>query len=462
MAPPINQGTLEAPISVPLERRRGLIRPGDVVLGADMVAMFALFWLAKVIFDLDNSMAVFAVAAFASIMSPNAHRRRLSAGGLDDAGHIVRGVCIAYVVASAISAITDESMGDMRVLLIVAVTAIPALISARSGAYFVERVLRRNGTKDRVLLVGAGALAVRVARTIREHSEYGLEAVGAVDEASNETVGLGVPLLGRAKDLPALIEEAQADAVVVAFTEHEEPELIEAIREARAMGVTVWVVPRLHEIGADVKGVENLWGLPLIRLTPLPMHRPQWILKRGVDVLFSSICLLVLAPFLALIALAIAIESGRPILFRQERVGLKGSRFEILKFRSMTQVSRERQQSEWCDDAECRVTRVGKFLRATGLDEIPQLINIFKGEMSLVGPRPERPVFVDEFSKRYAGYAARHRLPAGLTGLSQVNGLRGDTSIEDRTNFDNFYIENWSLSKDIKIALRTSKTLFKP
>ena len=186
------------------------------------------------------------------------------------------------------------------------------------------------------------------------------------------------------------------------------------------------------------------------------------MLKRALDVAFSCLSLVVLSPVLLLVAAAVAIESGRPILFRQERIGQNGKPFEILKFRSMKQVGREHQQTEWCDGAEHRVTNVGRVLRATGLDEVPQLINILRGQMSLVGPRPERPVFVDEFSKKYRGYPARHRLPTGLTGLSQVNGLRGDTSIEDRTNFDNFYIENWSLSQDLKIVLRTSKTLFKP
>ena len=463
MSPPAQQATFDALGASSVVERRSLIRPGDVVLVGDVIAMFAIFWLAKIVFDLDNSMAVFAVAAFASIVSPNSHRRRLSAGGLDDAGHIVRGVCIAYVVASAVSAITDESMGDMRVLVVVAFATIPVLISARGASYSVERILRRGGAKNRVLLVGSGDLAARVARTIKEHSEYGLEVVGAVDGGERELRSdLGVPLVGRTADLSDLVRRSEVDAVIVAFGDKEDPALIDAVRDARAGGATVWVVPRFHEMGADLSGVENLWGLPLIRLTPLPTHRSQWALKRAFDVLFSAACLLVLSPLLGLVALAVLLESGRPILFRQERVGMNGNRFEILKFRSMKQVSREQQQTEWCSDAESRVTFVGKVIRATGIDEIPQLINIFKGQMSVVGPRPERPAFVDEFSDRYHGYAARHRLPAGLTGLSQVNGLRGDTSIEDRTNFDNYYIENWSLAQDIKIILRTSKTLIKP
>ena len=459
MTPPGHQAAIDAPTAGVSSRARLSLRPGDAVLAADLLALVALFWLAKIVFNLDNSMAVFAVATFALIVSPHSHRSRLSAAGLDDAGHIVRGVAIAYVAASAASAITSESMEDMQVLVFVAAATVPVLLTARSMAYSVERRMRRNGAKDRVLLVGGGDVASRIVRILDEHEEYGLNVVGALDDGARYSAEeLGTPLLGSPSDLASVLRERDVDAVIVAFADTEDPELVESIREARAAGATVWVVPRLYELGAQVSGAENLWGLPLIRLTPVPTQRGQWAFKRAFDIVVSSFALLLSSPLLALVALGVAIESGRPVLFRQERIGKDGKPFDILKFRSMKQVSVDRQQTEWCGDAEARVTRIGRVIRALGIDELPQLFNILRGDMSLVGPRPERPHFVAEFSDVYRGYNARHRLPVGLTGMSQVNGLRGDTSIEDRTVFDNYYIENWSLAQDLKIMLRTAKT----
>jgi lipopolysaccharide/colanic/teichoic acid biosynthesis glycosyltransferase len=166
----------------------------------------------------------------------------------------------------------------------------------------------------------------------------------------------------------------------------------------------------------------------------------------------------VLAPVLGVIALAVLLESGRPILLKQRRVGIDGRPFDIYKFRSLQVADESVESTEWAA-AEARITRAGHFLRKTSLDELPQLFNILKGEMSLVGPRPERPYFVDLFSDLYPQYGSRHRLPAGLTGWAQIHGLRGDTSIEERAVFDNYYIENWSLAEDMKILLRTMPKL---
>jgi lipopolysaccharide/colanic/teichoic acid biosynthesis glycosyltransferase len=160
------------------------------------------------------------------------------------------------------------------------------------------------------------------------------------------------------------------------------------------------------------------------------------------------------------IAIAIRLDSGRPVLFRQRRLGLDGREFDMLKFRTMRSANCETEDTEWVPDEE-RVTRVGRILRDTSLDELPQLFNVLRGEMSLVGPRPERPYFVKRFGDMYPGYRARHRLPAGVTGWSQIHGLRGNTSIEERATFDNHYIENWSLSSDLKILIKTVPVLVK-
>jgi exopolysaccharide biosynthesis polyprenyl glycosylphosphotransferase len=179
-------------------------------------------------------------------------------------------------------------------------------------------------------------------------------------------------------------------------------------------------------------------------------------LKRVFDVVVSGIALLILAPVMLACALAVRLEGGRGVLFRQERVGLDGRPFELLKFRSLRPADDDESRTRWNVANDHRMGRVGRFLRQTSLDELPQLLNILRGDMSLVGPRPERPHFVHEFTREFPRYAARHRVPAGLTGLAQVHGLRGDTSIEERAQFDNAYIETWSLWSDVKIMLRTA------
>jgi len=199
----------------------------------------------------------------------------------------------------------------------------------------------------------------------------------------------------------------------------------------------------------------------MIRLQRPAKSRPEWFMKRALDFALSAVGILLLSPVMGLIALATLIDSGRPVLLRQRRVGLDGRPFDMLKFRTMQVCEDDVLATEWRAD-EDRMTKVGRILRDTSLDELPQLFNVLRGEMSLVGPRPERPYFVELFNDSYPHYFSRHRLPAGVTGWAQVHGLRGgDTSMEERVTFDNYYIENWSLAQDVKILLRTMATVVK-
>jgi exopolysaccharide biosynthesis polyprenyl glycosylphosphotransferase len=208
----------------------------------------------------------------------------------------------------------------------------------------------------------------------------------------------------------------------------------------------------LHQDGPDV---ERIGGYPVVRLRPDPSSRPTWWIKRTLDMGLAAIGLVLLSPVLAVCALAILAESGRPVLFHQTRVGLDGIPFHIHKLRTLKPENEQESQTRWCIANDSRLGAVGRILRRTSLDEMPQLWNILRGEMSFVGPRPERPGFVETFSVEHARYWARHRVPTGLTGLAQVNGLRGDTSIADRARFDNYYIANWSVWLDVKILALT-------
>jgi exopolysaccharide biosynthesis polyprenyl glycosylphosphotransferase len=223
----------------------------------------------------------------------------------------------------------------------------------------------------------------------------------------------------------------------------------------------LFVVPRLFELHQVDGGMDTAWGLPLVRLRRATYRSGTWRVKRMIDVLFSGGAVLVLLPVLLMIAVAVRMDGGPGILFKQERVGVDGRHFALLKFRSLRPADDTEAATTWNVAHDARLGRIGRFLRKTSLDELPQLFNILRGDMSLVGPRPERPYFVDQFRNSYPSYEARHRVPSGLTGWSQVHGLRGDTSIAERARFDNYYIENWSLWLDLKIILRTVSAVFR-
>jgi lipopolysaccharide/colanic/teichoic acid biosynthesis glycosyltransferase len=226
------------------------------------------------------------------------------------------------------------------------------------------------------------------------------------------------------------------------------------LRACDRLACEIYFVPRLYELHSVTKDTEVLWGIPLLRLRRAPFRSGTWPGKRMADVLIASLAMVLLAPVLLVCGLVSWLETGS-VLFRQTRIGLDGAEFTLLKFCSMRPAVESESSTRWNIAEDDRLRIGGKVLRRTSFDELPQLWNVVRGDMSLVGPRPERPYFVDEFTRQYPYYTARHRVPVGLTGWAQIHGLRGDTSIGERARFDNFYIENWSLWGDVKILLRT-------
>ncbi|HEX2057542.1 MAG TPA: exopolysaccharide biosynthesis polyprenyl glycosylphosphotransferase [Actinomycetota bacterium] len=459
MPPPVQQQALEVgvtgEIALTAERRWRLSIPlRDLVALTDMWLLLGIVWSSRVTTGyVDPSVALVAVASFAFLASPSADRR-LDPRPLDDVGSVVRSVTFAFAVAAGVSALWD--VGEPRTALFAAAAAAPALVGGRFLSYSLARRARQAGVRNRVLVVGAGDIAKRVVSTLSEHAELGLHVVGVVDDdpkyAPNE---LGAAILGGTRDIVSLVEEREIDHVVVAFSSGDQRNIIGVVRDALATGAGVWVVPRLFELGSAGNSGDHLWGLPLSRLRPPARSRRSWVVKRTLDVVIAGAALVGLAPAFAALALATLIDSGRPIFLKQRRVGLDGKPFDLLKFRTMTVCEESVLDREWVPDDQ-RITRVGRFLRDSSLDELPQLVNVVRGEMSIVGPRPERPYFVSLFSGLYPGYDSRHRLPAGITGWAQIHGLKGsETSIEERAAFDNYYIENWSLGEDFKIMLRT-------
>lgn len=386
-----------------------------------------------------------------------AYRFRLNVSFLRELPRTLAGIAVPLLVMVP----AGMGTGTTEVLLRGAAVSGGALVLMRSIAATLVLAQRRRGRmRASAIILGSGAVAMQLARRFAEHPDLGLDVVGYLDDG-DDAVAMPVPRLGEAHDLDDVVRETGVAHVVAAFCHAREQALVDLLRIAREADVDVHVVPRFFELapGGTDRWSEDVWGIPLHRLPP-PGHRAVGRhLKRGFDIVVSALVLLLAAPLLCGVALAVRGSSPGPVLFRQRRLGQHGREFELLKFRSM-QVNTD-SDTTWSVATDARVTRVGQFLRDKSLDELPQLINVLRGDMSLVGPRPERPTFVDEFTREIDSYAFRHRVPVGLTGWAQIHGLRGDTSIADRAQFDNNYIENWSLWSDLAILARTVGTVLR-
>jgi exopolysaccharide biosynthesis polyprenyl glycosylphosphotransferase len=326
----------------------------------------------------------------------------------------------------------------------------------RSALVLVRNLLRRRGLwADRLLIVGTGDVGRMILQKIRQMPRLGYQVVGFVDgdtEIGQEI--MGVPVLGGVDDIPDLIEEHEIQEVIIGRPELDHQEMLAIISRCERGQVGIKIFPDLFQIIATELSIGDLGGLPLLTVRDVALRGWKLTLKRSVDLLGSAVGLILLSPFLMLTAVLIKLDSPGPVFYAQERMGLDAKPFWCLKFRSM-RTDAEKDGPGWTTAGDPRVTRLGSLIRRLSIDELPQLINVLVGEMSLVGPRPERPIYVEQFRRSIPRYMDRHREKAGLTGWAQVNGLRGDTSIAERTKYDLWYIENWSLWLDFKIILRT-------
>ncbi len=385
------------------------------------------------------------------------YRSRLTLSLLDDLPYVLAAVIVAWTFkVAAFSVVSGVDPPGRQVVHTVVLLA--AVLVVRLVAYRVVHTARCRGfVRHRTLVVGAGQVGVRVATTLLERHNYGLDPIGFLDAETpaDDAALLPLPLLGGYGRLARVIPEQAVRDVIVAYGGVDEDELVDILRTCDRLDVEVFIVPRLFELHDSNRYTDEIWGIPLVRRRRSVYRSPWWRAKRLVDAVVAAVSLLLLTPVLAACALAVRLEGGPGIIFRQERVGLDGRPFQVLKFRSLKPVDEGESRTQWNIKHDDRLGPVGRFLRASSLDELPQLWNILRGDMSLVGPRPERPHFVDQFSAHIPRYTARHRVPAGLTGWAQSHGLRGDTSIEDRARFDNYYIENWSPWLDVKIVLKT-------
>ena len=346
-----------------------------------------------------------------------------------------------------------------------------AYVSAgRLAWYWSQQRARVVGESVRpTLIVGAGRIGALVAKRFLDNPALGIRPVAFLDKEPlvDTRDELGIPVAGASWDLDDAIARFKIEQVVITFSTAPDEVLLRIVRRCEDLGIPTAIVPRLFERMPALTQMEHLGGLPLVAPRPAEPAGWQFRVKYGLDRLLSAVALVFLSPLLIAAAIAVLVTTGRPIFFRQVRIGRDGRPFEMLKFRSMAVAEESPYEAPEGDlapggvEGEDRRTRVGAFLRKTSIDELPQLFNVLRGEMSIVGPRPERPEFVEDFEQRIYRYRERHRVKSGITGWAQVHGLRGRTSLADRAEWDNFYIENFSLWLDLKIALMTVRTVFR-
>ncbi len=378
---------------------------------------------------------------------------------VDQGYHVFVGVTIGALIAVALANFIfkgDSSFLDFpRAMIVYAwLLSIILIVLGRVLHRIVRNWLRVRGIgKDRLLLVGTGEMARVILQRILWSPDLGYEVIGVIN-GTNEKSILGIPVLGTPEDLPRLIEYHAIDEVIIAIPEKGHRETIRVLDYCERGRVSIKIFPDVFQFVTNKASIDALGGLPLLSVRDYAMRGYLLIFKRLIDFIGAGVGLVLLSPLMLLVAVAIKLESPGPAFFVQERMGLDGKPFMMLKFRSMRRDA-EKDGPGWTTDNDPRQTKLGALLRRIEIDELPNLINVLIGEMSLVGPRPEQAHYVAQFREIIPRYMDRHREKGGMTGWAQVNGLRGDTSITERTKYDLWYSENWSIWLDLKIVIRT-------
>ncbi|MDG4786745.1 sugar transferase [Micromonospora sp. WMMD1102] len=372
-------------------------------------------------------------------------------------GRLLASAAIVAIIAAMRHGSVEYMTGFMRgVVLSAGLVIVGRAITRRA----VTVARKRRWVEHNAIIIGSGPVAAELARLLRRYPQYGLRFAGCVDAEERSGPG-SPPLIGTLDQLADRIRLVECDVLVVAEPDCPENSLMELLARPEFADCDIWSVPRLWGSRSPGGLPDHIGAIPMVQIRHTSLTGLRWLLKRASDIVFCVVALVVLSPMLVLCALATWLEGGRGIFFHQERIGRYGRPFDVIKFRTMKPADETESRTHWSIADDQRIGPVGRFMRRTSLDELPQLWNILRGDMTVVGPRPERPYFVQKFSAEHPDYAMRHRVPVGLTGLAQVSGLRGDTPISDRARFDNYYIENWSLWLDTKVLLRTVIEVFR-
>src|SRR3954471_19777483 len=375
---------------------------------------------------------------------------------------VVFGIVSTLYVQTYFASSSARAIGAFQVSQLVwAIFLVLNVVLTYASRELMREVLERRwragiGLK-KILIAGSGDLGRLIADKILEHQELGYQIVGFIDDrAVGDHLGYrGLPLLGTLDDAAEITARESIDHLYVALPPEQHVRMLELLDSTSREMVDVKVVPDLLQVIALRARLEDLDGVPVININDVPLQGFNSIVKRAIDMAISAAALLTLSIPFGLVALFVKATSRGSVFYRQERMGLDGKSFTIVKFRSMYDDAERNTGPVWAIADDPRVTPLGKFLRRSNLDELPQLWNVLRGDMSIVGPRPERPHFVEQFRHKIPSYMLRHKVKAGLTGWAQVNGWRGNTPLEKRIEYDLYYIENWSVRLDMKIMWLT-------
>ncbi len=457
-------------------------------------ADFLLLWVAVVIAlgGVHATLRISAVRAPLLLLPPlvmgllylrGLYRTRLRALLLDGVAPVISAVSVAAMTVAMLGLFVNGQIPTQPDWVRAWLFALLGVGASRSVLAFAQRWARaRRLVGKPVLIMGAGVVGAQVARRLEGHPEYGLIPVGFLDDDPRsiaEVGGRDVPVLGTVEDLDETVMSTGVRNLIVAFSSVADGRVSRLIQRCQELGIEVSVVPRMFDTINNRVGYDTVGGLPLMSFTTVNPRGMQFALKHAFDRAFALLLLLLLSPLILCAAVAVLVSSPGPVLFRQRRVGRDGRAFDLYKLRSMHSESRRNPKLSDDDDdtaidfllggdvapggveGEDRRTLVGRFLRRTSIDELPQLLNVLRGEMSIIGPRPERPEFVELFRQDITRYGDRHRVKSGITGWAQVHGLRGQTSLAERVEWDNYYIAHWSLGLDLKILVLTIAAVFR-
>ncbi len=387
------------------------------------------------------------------------YQRRRPASHLDETYRIFLSNIFATLLTVAALTLVLPDFRYHRPFIVFASAINMALLTVVHAlhAQIQWRIQARGVGDDRVIVIGTGEVGDMLLQKILLNRQLGYQVIGLVDASRNgaSITRVGVPVLGKTVDLPSIIDEYNIDEVIIGLPESSHQELVGIISLCEREKVGIRVFPDVFQIMASEVSIGDFGGLPLLTIRDVALQGWKVTLKRGMDMVVSGAMLVIFSPFLLLTALLVKLDSPGPVFYVQERMGLDARPFKMIKFRSM-RIDAEFDGPGWTTPDDPRKTKLGAVIRRFNIDELPQLVNVLIGDMSLVGPRPERPVYVEQFRQSIPRYMDRHRERAGLTGWAQVNGLRGDTSIIERTKYDLWYIENWSIMLDVKILIRTA------
>jgi exopolysaccharide biosynthesis polyprenyl glycosylphosphotransferase len=408
------------------------------------------------------------------------YRTRLRALVLDGLVPVISAVSVGAMAVAVLGQYLNQQVPVEGAWLRAWLYALVGVGLGRMALSFLQRWARaRRLVGKPVMIMGAGVVGAQVARRLENHPEYGLAPIGFLDEDPRSVAEVGgrdVPVLGTVEDLEEVVADTGVKTLIVAFSSVADARVSRLIQHCQELGVDVSVVPRMFDTINDRVGYDTVGGLPLLSFNAIDPKGMQFAIKHALDRVLAFVLLVLFSPVILAAAIAVRLSSPGPALFSQRRVGRDGKVFDFYKFRSMylePETGEGEREGNAIDfllagdvapggvEGVDRRTPVGRWLRRTSLDELPQLFNVLRGDMSLVGPRPERPEFVELFREDISRYGDRHRVKSGITGWAQVHGLRGQTSLAERVEWDNYYIAHWSLGLDLKILALTVVALFR-